>query len=78
MKLFDCGVPEPAWSGVLGVIGVCISGALFFLSLYHPPQTQLAAFGHSSKQMGAAFVSEPRIRLALWSVVTWLVTVGGV
>lgn len=38
MKLFDHGVPKPTWSGAFGVIGVCVSGALFLLSLHHPPQ----------------------------------------
>lgn len=79
IKLFDCGVPKPAWSGAVGVIGVCVSGALFFLSLHHPPQIQLwQLLGIPNKRWGLLLCQSPELRLGLWSVVMWLVTVVGV
>lgn len=49
--------------------GVGVSGALFFLLLHCPPQTAMAALGCSQHKTGAAFISEPRIRLALSLVI---------
>lgn len=42
------------------------------------PNTAVAALGHSQHMSGAAFISEPRIRLALCLVVMWLLAVVGV
>lgn len=42
------------------------------------PNTAMAALGHSQHKSEAAFISEPRIRLALCLVVMWLLTVVGV
>lgn len=42
------------------------------------PNTAMAALGCSQHKSGAAFISEPRIRLALCLVVMWLLTVVGV
>lgn len=78
MKFFDYGVPKASWSGAFGAAGVCVSGALFFLSLHCPPHTAMAALGHSQHKSGAAFISESRTGLALCLVVMWLLTVVGV
>lgn len=42
------------------------------------PNTAVAALGSSQHKSGAAFISEPRIRLALCLVVVWLLTVVGI
>lgn len=41
MKFSDYGAPKASWSGAFGAVGVCVSGALFFLSLHCPPQIEL-------------------------------------
>lgn len=46
----------------MGLLGVCVSGALYFLSLHHPPQIQLwQLLGIPSKRWGLLLCQSPEL-----------------